>query len=437
MFIQEEPVRYSRQQVRIARASMAVAAWTVVPMFSPAVVRADDYAQWRGPHRNGLSDEKGLLQEWPKEGPKLVWQVKDAGYGFGSPAISGGRIFLISNQGTDEYVQALSTKDGRQLWKTTIGKVGRPDQNPNYPGARSTPTIEGENVYVLSSDGDLVSLSASRGLVHWKKNVRSEFAGAPGLWAYAESPLVDGDLVVCTPGGSAATLVALEKRYGGLVWKCAVPGGDEACYASVVPMMVGRKKQYVQFLKHGLIGVDAATGKMVWRFDKTAEMRVGGNIPTPVVYESDVYSASGMVGAGLARIKASGSGYEAEQVYLSKKLPNAIGGAVRVGDCLYGTGSTSLYCVDFKTGAVKWEDRGIGAGSVVFADGQLYLHGENGGMALVEATPEGYREKGRFSPPEQPERKSARAWAYPAIANGRLYVRDLGCLWCYDVRRGK
>jgi FOG: WD40-like repeat len=244
---------------------------------------------------------------------------------------------------------------------------------------------------------------------------------------------VDGDLVVCTPGGASATLLALNRRTGDVVWKSSVPGGDAACYASVVSMTIAGKKQYVQFLRNGLVGVDAVTGKFLWRFDKTAETRMGGNIPTPVAFENHVYSGSGMTGAGLARVLESNGGFETEQVYMSKKLPNAIGGAVKVGDYLYGTGGTTLYCVDFKTGAVKWEERSIAPASIVSADGKLFLHGEKGDVALVEASPGAYRELGRFTPPEQPERKYTQAWAYPALANGKLYVRDLNCLWCYDV----
>ena len=197
---------------------------------------------------------------------------------------------------------------------------------------------------------------------------------------------------------------------------------------------IGGVRQYIQFLQKGVVGIEAKSGKFLWRYDKTAEARMGSGIPTPVVYGGYVYSATGLTGGGLARIKADKGAFEAEPIYFSKKLPNAIGGSVKVGESLYGTGKSSLMCVDFKTGNVKWDERSIGAGSVCYAEGRLYLHGENGNVALVEATPEGYREKGRFTPPSQPERGRTSAWAYPVVSNGKLYIRDLGSVWCYDIK---
>ena len=398
---------------------------------------ADDFAQWRGPQRNGISNEKGLLKEWPTSGPKLRWQVKDVGYGFGAPAVSGGRVYLISNQGLEnESVHALSVADGKPIWSKRIGKVGNPKQFPSYPAARSTPTVDGAHLYALGSDGDLVCLAAATGELKWKKSLRNDFGGQPGIWAYSESPLIDGDTLVCTPGGTTATLVALNKTNGAVIWKSAVPGGDEACYASVITLDAGGTKQYVQFMKKGVIGVDAKTGKFLWRFDKTAETRMGGNIPTPVAYDGCVYSASGLTGGGLARIKGGNGAFVAEPVYFEKKLPSSIGGVVRVGDNLFGTGGTGLNCVGFKTGTVKWSDRSIGPGSILVADGRLYIHGENGDVALVEAASDGYHEKGKFTPPNHPEHGQERTWAYPVLANGRLYIRDLGTLWCFNVKAG-
>lgn len=405
------------------------AAWT-----AGVGARADDYAQWRGPQRTGISQEKGLLATWPKDGPRQVWQVKDLGYGFSTPAVAGNRVYLLSNTGPDnEFVQALNAKDGSRIWQTTLGSVGQPHQMPNYPGARSTPTVDKDKLYVMSSDGDIVCLQAATGKVVWSKNVRKEFGGKPGIWAYSESPLIDGDAVVCTPGGSQATLLALNKKTGDVIWKSAVPGGDDACYASIVIANIGGKKQYIQFLKMGLVGVDAKTGKFLWRFDKTADKMLGGNIPTPVSFESDVYSGTGNQGGALAHVKSSNGVFEAEQVYSSKKLPNSIGGSVKVGDYLYGTGGTTLYCVDFKTGYVKWEERSVAPGSVCYADGRLYIHGHNREVALVEATPEGYHELGRFTPKDPPAHKMEQAWTYPVVANGRLYIHELGTVWCYDV----
>ena len=399
---------------------------------SPSL-HAADWPQWRGPERNGVSRETGLLKDWPKAGPRLVWQVKDIGSGFSTPSVVGERIYLLSNRGLDnEFVQALAAKDGKPIWNTRLGKVGNPDQQPNYPAARSTPTVEGELLYALGSDGDLACVETASGKVRWQKNLRSEFGGKPGDWAYAESPLLDGDTLVCTPGGSDATLVALNKNDGQVIWKCAAPGGDNAAYASAIIVEAGGVKQYVQLLEKGLVGVEAKTGRFLWRYEKLTS-RYKNNDPTPVAGDGIVYAGSSGTGGGAVQLKAKDGGVEAEQAYFSPRLPSAIGGAVKVGDYLYGTSST-LQCVDFKTGAMKWEERGIGAASICVADGNLYLHGENGQVAFVQAAPDGYHEKGRFTPVDPPDRGSAKAWAYPVVCNGKLYIRDIGTLWCYSVK---
>jgi len=398
------------------------------------VLPAADWPQWRGPQRNGISAETGLLTEWPKEGPRLVWQVKEIGSGYSTPAVAGDRLYLLSNQGLDnEFVQALGAKDGQRIWSQRIGKVGNPDQQPNYPAARSTPTVDGEWLFALGSDGDLACLKRATGKVRWQKNLRKDYGGQPGTWAYSESPLIDGGAVVCTPGGGEATLAVLDKKTGELIWKCAVPGGEQAAYASAIVIEAGGVRQYVQILQKGLVGVEAKTGKLLWRYDKTAKGSPAV-IPTPVASGDFIYSAGARNGGGGVRLKADGGTFEAEQVYFSPKLPTSVGGAVKVGEYLYGTSAGGLLCLEFTTGNVKWDDRSIGAASLCYADGRLYLHGENGEVALVEATPEAYREKGRFSPPDPPDRGASKAWAYPVVANGRLYIRDIGTLWCYDVK---
>jgi outer membrane protein assembly factor BamB len=409
--------------------------WIVVGLatitHSPWAV-ADDWPGWRGPHRNGVSAETGLLSQWPKDGPSLVWHAKEIGDGYSTPSVVGDRLYLISNEGMDaEYVQALSTKDARQIWRMRIGKVG-PNRGPQYPGSRSTPTVDGSLLYALGSDGDLACLETETGKIRWTKNVRDDFGGKPGAWAYSESPLVDGDVVVCTPGGSEATLLALDKKTGDMVWKAVVPDGDAAAYASIIVVNAGGVKQYVQFLAKGLVGVDAETGSFLWRYDRTATGSPA-NIPTPVAGGQLVYSAAGRSGGGLVKLSVDGDKVDAEEVYFEPKAPKSIGGAVRVDDFLYGTNSGGLMCVEFATGEIKWQDRSVGAGSVCVADGRLYVHGEVGGVALVEVTPDAYREKGQFTLPDQPDRGRAKAWAYPIVAAGKLYIRDKTSLWCYDV----
>jgi outer membrane protein assembly factor BamB len=401
-----------------------------------------DWPQWRGPERNGISLESGLLKQWPSGGPKLLWQVNDIGDGYSTPAVVGTRIYLMSNRGMEnEFVQALSTQDGKPIWTTRVGNVGNPDQNPSYAKARSTPTVDGDFIYALGSDGDLACLEVRSGKIRWQKSIRKEFGGEPGEWAYAESPLVDGDIVVVTPGGAQATMVALNKKTGAVIWKSAVPGGDPAGYASAIVVQGGGRKQYVQLLSGGLVGVDAKTGQFLWRNKEVA--KGPAQYFTPVARGEYVYGGALGVGGVLVRLKSDGGGVAAEQVYFTRALPNGIGGAVVVGETLYGTEvGQNLVAAEFTTGKVKWQDKSFGWASLAYADGHLYLHGINGDIALVEASPEGYREKGRFTPPAQPKKKQSGpfpegAFAYPVIANGRLYIRDLGTLWVYDIKASR
>jgi outer membrane protein assembly factor BamB len=366
--------------------------------------------------------------------------VNDIGDGYSTPSVVGTRIYLMSNRGMDnEFVQALSTVDGKVIWSTRVGNVGNPDQNPPYPKARSTPTVDGDFVYALGSDGDLTCLEARSGKIRWQKSLRKEFNGEPGEWAYAESPLVDGDVVVVTPGGTQATMVALNKKTGAVIWKSAVPGGDPAGYASAIVVQSGGRKLYVQFLSKGLVGVDAKTGQFLWRY---AEVAKGpAQYFSPVERDGYIYGGALGVGGGLVRLKADGGGVAAEQVYFARGLPNGLGGAVAVGDYLYGTNIATgeFVAAEFITGKLKWKSETLGRVSIAYADGLLYLHGVNGDVMVAEATPDGYREKGRVTPPNQPKHKQAgefaeQAFAHPVIADGKLYIRDLESLWVYDIK---
>jgi len=404
---------------------------------------ADDWPQWRGPERTGVSKETGLLKEWPKDGPKLLWKNGEVGGGFSTPAVVGDRIYLMSNTRDEESAVALDVKDGKQVWSTPVGKVGKNTGQAQYPGTRSTPTVDGDRIYVLGSDGDLACLGRDNGKAAWAKNLKNDFDGKPGLWAYAESPLIDGDVLVCTPGGDKATMAALNKKDGTVIWKCAVKEGDAAGYASPIIAEVGKVKQYVQFVGGGVIGVDAKTGQLLWRYDHTKDE--AANIPTPVFHDDCVFTSTSRNGSGLNRIKVDKDAVSSEEVYFNTTKLNSIGGVVRVGAYVYGTNAKGeLVCMDFKTGEVKWHAAAVGTASVTYADGMLYVRAQGGTgfgresvkpkVALVEATPDGYKEKGRF---EQPDHGDRPAWPHPVVANGRLYLRDQGVLLCYDVKAEK
>lgn len=403
-----------------------------------AVSSAADFAQWRGPLRDGHSPETGLLPEWPKEGPKLLWQVKEIGGGYSTPSVAGDRIYLLGSDASDETVYALNTKDGSKVWVAKLGKVGRPEQQPSYPGARTTPTVDGKHLFALGSDGDLVCLEIAGGKEIWRKHLRNDFGGKYGEWAYSESPLVDGDKVIVTPGNTNATVVALNKKTGELVWKCAVPDGSAAGYSSVIVAELSGVKQYVQFLASGLMGIDPSNGQLLWRYEKTGKGSPAVII-TPLVSEGMIYSGAFRATTALIKLAKKDGAFTVEEIYANGKLPVGLGGVVKVGDHFYGSGSTAAMCVEFKTGTVKWEERSLGAGSLLVADGRIYSHAESGDVVLFEPSAEGYREKGRFTPPGVPARANPmeKAWTYPVIANGKLYIRDKENLWCYDVKKGK
>jgi outer membrane protein assembly factor BamB len=405
----------------------------VASLFAFALAaRADDWPQWRGPDRTGVSRETGLLTEWPKEGPRLVWKASNVGGGYSTPSVTGGRIYLIGSRGDDEFAVTLDEKDGKQLWTDKLGAIGPNNPGASYPGPRSTPTVDGDLLYALGSDGDLVCLETARGKERWRKNFRTDFEGKPGVWAYAESPLIDGDVLVCTPGGAKATLVALNKKSGEVIWKSAVPEANEAAYSSAIVVEAGGVKQYVQQIGLGVVSVAARDGKLLWSYTKTTTIT---NCTTPIFHDGCVFSSilgPGGGGAALLRLSADGQGVTAREVYLNRVLTSHHGGVVLVGDSLYGTNNRELVCLDFKTGATRWTNPSVGKGSITAADGHLYVRGENGKVALVEATPTAYKEKGRF---EQPDRSEKSAWPHPVIANGRLYLRDDDVLLCYDVKK--
>jgi outer membrane protein assembly factor BamB len=392
---------------------------------------ADDWPQWRGIHRDAKSDETGLLPEWSKAGPPLVWKALGLGKGYSSVAVADGKIFTmgdINQPFRGEALIALSASDGKKLWTV---KVGEPW---NDGGPRCTPTVDGNRVYALSPHGDLVCFTTAAGKELWRKNLQKDFGGhMMSGWGYSESPLVDGDKLICTPGGSGATLVALDKKTGKLLWKCPVPQGDGAAYASAVAAQVNGEPEYIQFLGRGVVGVAAKDGKFLWRFDKPANGTA--NCSTPIVSDHFVFAASAYgAGGALADISPGG---KAKVVYPTKSMKNHHGGMVLIDGYLYGAnggnGDTpALVCLDFKTGNVMWEERKAGKGSIAYAEGRLYYRDEDGPMLLVEANPKEYVELGRFN---QPDRKGAPAWQHPAIANGKLYLRDQDVLLCYDIKK--
>lgn len=391
------------------------------------VATAADWPQWRGPGRTGISSESGLLKAWPPDGPPLRWKITDLGTGYSSPSVSQGVVYLQTTRDGMESAVALDEKSGTVKWSTPVGKVGK-NKGPQYPGTRSTPTVDGDRLYCLASDGELVCLDVA-GKVVWRKNLPRDFGGVVGNWAYSESVLIDGNHLICTPGGEAATLLALNKTTGDVVWKSVVPGGDIADYASIMPIEAAGRKQYVQYMRKALVGVDAQTGQFLWKYTRTQDQ--GASILTPVVHGDTVFVSGSRSGGGLVRLTPKGDGVQATEVYFDKAVAPSIGGAVLLNGYLYGSAGQTLFCADFATGQVKWTDRSVGPASVCAADGRLYVRGYSSGeVALVDPSPDAYKEVGRF---KQPMKSKITGWPHPVVANGRLYLRDQDVLLCYDV----
>lgn len=392
--------------------------WLTLPL-APAA--GDDWPGWRGAHRDSLSREAGLLKSWPSEGPRLLWKARGLGEGLSGPAIVGDRLYTMGNSDGKEKVLALDlTREGKQVWSSAIGDIRH--LGGGYPGPRATPSIDGNRLYALGINGDLVCMDTQDGHLLWSHDSVREFGGKIHDQGYSESPLVDGPWVICTPGMKEATMVALDKMTGSLVW--AAPIGDPAAHSSVVPFTAGGVKQYVTVTGKGVIAVRATDGKLLWRNDHPAI-----NCMT-VVTSGETVFVTNEHGGGTLSVRQTAEGFEAKEMYFTKAMKNYHGGVVLVGGALYGSSNNILTCLDYMTGEVRWSDRGPGKCSVLYADGCLYCRDEGGAISLVEATPDGYHLKGQF---KQPDRSRRLAWPHLVIADRRLYVRDQDVLLCYDV----
>ncbi len=408
-----------------------VGLWLLL-IFNKPKLAAADWPQWRGPDRTGVSQETGLMKEWPASGPKLMWKATGLGAGHSTPSIAKGKVYGMGLRGNDEVVWALDVKTGTELWHARVAGPGELQAMQGGVGPRSTPTTDGDHAYAIGVMGDLVCVNTENGKVVWKKSLVGDFGGRVPTWGYCESPLVDGDKVIVTPGGSN-TIVALNKNTGATIWKSNIESGNSAAYSSAIQATVGGQKQYIQFIGGGVVGVTAKDGTMQWRYDAPAN-RNQINCSTAIFRDNCVFAASSYGnGGGMAKVTGGSGGYTATQVYFTKEMKNHHGGVVLVGNYLYGFDENNLTCIDFATGTTKWSNRSVGKGSVMYADGMIYARSERGPMAIVEANPEKYVEHGRF---EQPNRSNDPSWPYPSIANKRLYLRDQDVLLCYDISAG-
>lgn len=403
-------------------------------------VSVASWPQWRGPDRNGISTETGLNTDWNAKPPKLLWIVEGTGGGYASVSVGGNQIFTTGNFPTGQSVVALNRDNGSALWTRAIT-----DKSPRhgYEGSRCTPSIDGEHVYAISSDGKIVCLSRIDGAVVWSRDFVKEDRGRMHSgWGFSESPLVDGDLVLCTPGAADATIIALDKKSGKVVWKSAVPkigdkGGDGAAYSSIVISQGAGVKQYVQLIGRGVIGVRASDGKFLWGYNLVANGTA--NIPTPITTGDLVFCSTGYnAGAALLKLSPDGEGVKVSEEYFlnGNVFQNHHGGMLLIGDHVYaGSGHNNGFpvCLELATGKVVWggKQRGEGKGSaaVIAAAGHIIFRYQDGTLALIEATPNSYRLKGTL----KPEYQEGNSWAHPVIAGGKLFLREQNKLMCYDL----
>jgi outer membrane protein assembly factor BamB len=383
-----------------------------------------DWPQWRGPERTGISRESGLLKQWPAGGPSLAWQAANLGEGYGSVATSGDRLFVQGLRNRQSIVTALNRSSGQPLWSKELGAGAHNEQGP---GPRGTPTVDGDRLYVLTENGDLACLKHD-GTAVWQRNILKDFSASNISWLISESPLVDGNLVIVSPGGRGAGMVALDKMTGKTVWT-AKELNDEAGYASPVVADVHGIRTVMTLTAEAGVGVRLSDGKLMWKYRPAANNTA--NIATPVFFDNKVFYTSAYgTGGALLGLRAENGEVKAQEIYFTREMQNHHGGVVLLDGYLYGFSGSILTCLEFATGTTAWRNRSVGKGSITYADGHLYVLSEGHTMGLVEATPAAYREKGRFEIKDL----GWPSWAHPVVSGGRLYIRNQNTLASYDVR---
>lgn len=381
-----------------------------------------NWPQWRGPNRDGVSKETGLLKQWPAEGPPLAWKASGAGRGYSSFSIANGKLYTMGLRGDREFVVAFDVATGKEAWATEHPSSAF--RNDRGDGPRGTPTVDGDRVYALGGNGDLTALDARSGKVVWTKNILKEFGGRNITWGISESPLIVGDKLLVNPGGPGASIVALKKSDGSLIWKSQ---SDRAGYSSAIPVQVNGGTQVVFFTDQRAVGLDLKDGRLLWDYARPANDTA--NAATPVSRGNRVFISSDYgTGGGVVEIKPDGT---AQEVWFTREVRNHHSSSVLVGDHLYGFSGAILMAVKFDNGEIAWRDRSVGKGSLVYADGRLYLFSERGVVGLAEATPTGYVEKGRFTL----QQGELPTWTHPVVAGGRLYLRDQDTIYAYDIRQ--
>jgi outer membrane protein assembly factor BamB len=409
----------------------------------PSLVVAKDWPTFRGSDRTAVVRDAELLASWGEDGPELLWTATGAGRGYASPAIADGFVFTLGDgpstaNDKDEYLLCFDAASGKQKWMTKTGPAWNSGKE-SWQGSRSTPTVDGDMVYVVTPYGKLIAANTSDGMIAWQRDLKEDFSGKKkDGWGYSESPLVDGELVLCTPGGEENTVVALNKATGELVWSCQRPDDVGAGHSSIVIAPVGDRKVYVQNTGGGPMGIDAENGDLLWEYDARPPTAY---IPTPMIKGDYVLSVGGygLGGALLKQVATSAGSVDVEEVYgYNSALDNKHGGLVLVGDYVYGgSGDRNIvFCAELMNGEVQWKERGAGSNStsVIAVGDKLIVRFQNGIVALASYSPDGYEEISTFQSPGSGD-STKPSWAHPVYANGRLYLREGDFIHCYQIAK--
>ncbi len=383
------------------------------------VSSAADWPQWRGPNRDGISTETGLLPAWPAAGPTVAWKTSGLGQGYSSLAIVNGRIYTQGQRDNQEYILAIDVKTGKKLWETATSRAYRNDRGD---GPRGTPTIDGDRLYAMTGDGVLFCLDLAAGKPVWSINVARQYGGSVPSWGFSESPLIDGDRLIVMPGGHGASLVSLNKRDGSLQWKT---GSDPAGYSSAIIADVGGSRQVLALSGNAALAVLENNGELLWHYTKVSNRTA--NIATPIYHDGAVF-VSTAYGTGCALLKLGPKSMS--EAYFSGDMKNHYSTSVVVDNYLYGYSDSILTAMQFNTGKVAWKNRSVGKGSVTYAEKRLYLLGEDGVIGLAEANADAYKEISRF----EVAKGSLPTWSPLVISNGKLYYRDQDNLTCFDIK---
>jgi len=400
--------------------------------------QAFDWPQWRGAKRDDLSPETGLLKEWPADGPKRLWLYENAGKGYSGPAIVNGRLYTLGAREQDEMLLCLDAATGEEKWVSPISAMLDTKNTQTFGmGPRCTPTIDGDHLYAITSSGVLVCAQTTDGKVLWKHTM-AELGGKTPNWGYTESPLIDGDKVVCTPGGPQGALAALDKKTGATLWQ-SKEFTDEAHYSSIVPAVINGQPQYVQRTAKSVVGISPKDGALLWKQEYPGRVAV---IPTPIVEGNQVYVSAGYGVGSMSFVVEPGNTLRMvfdKASTTGKVMKNHHGGVILLKDHLYGySDGEGWTCQDWKTGESVWNEKAkFGKGAIGYADGHFYLLDErSGAVALIDASPDGWHETGRFKldPQATNRNPSGLIWTHPVICNGRLYLRDQNFIYCYAVK---